>query len=84
MVDLYIYVADAAIGLRHASKKKEMQTKNTERFSAVQLEKKRYVARDFLTILVRASTADRATIREKTNPMTWNHIFQLQRQCRGA
>ena len=67
MVDLYIYVADAAIGLRRASKKKEMQTKNTERFSAVQLEKKRYVARDFLTILVRASILPKKSYQVRYN-----------------
>ena len=25
-----------------------------------------------------------ATVRERTNPTTWNHIFKLQRQNRGA
>ena len=48
MVDLCIHVADAVIGSRLASKKKEeMWTKNTVCFTAVELEKKRYIVRDF-------------------------------------
>ena len=39
MVDFSINVADAAIGLRHASQNKEMWTKNTVCFTAVELEK---------------------------------------------
>ena len=39
MVDFSINVADAAIGLRRASKNKEMWTKNTVCFTAVELDK---------------------------------------------
>ena len=39
VVDFSINVADAAIGLRHASQNKEMWTKNTVCFTAVELEK---------------------------------------------
>ena len=46
MVNFSINVADAAIGLRRASKNKEMWTKNTVCFTAVELEKTLHV-RDF-------------------------------------
>ena len=40
-------------------------------------------------VLVRARTAVKIALlidiaREKSNPTLWNHIFKLQRQCRGA
>ena len=92
VVDLWIHVADAAIGLRRASKNKEMWTKHIVCFTAVELEKNVTSYEIFRKIVVRTSTAHRwrsskkknlATVRERTNPTTWKHIFQLERQSRG-
>ena len=91
MVDFFIHVADAAIGLRRALKKEKSGQKNTV-FYCCRARKKRYdIVRDvfFNTRMYKycidggAVKKHLATVREKTNPTTWNHIFQLQRQSRG-
>ena len=59
VVDLRIYVADAAIGFRRVSKTKKRRRKNTAVLvSAVELEKNLTYYEIFETILVRTSTTD--------------------------
>ena len=92
VVDFWNNVADAAIGLRRASKSKETWTKKYCVFYC-RARKKNVTSYDIsCKILVRTSTANRwRSSKENTWPQyekknksnNWNHIFQLQRQSRG-
>ena len=93
MVDFLIHVADAAIALRRASKKqKKCGQKSTVCFTAVELEKNvtsyeifffNSRAHEYCSSMEEQLKKPLATVREKTNPTTWNDIFQLERQSRG-
>ena len=62
-------------------------------FTAVEPQKKRHIVRDFsknartyeyCSSMEEQYKKESATVREILNPTTWNHIFLLQRQSRGA
>jgi len=76
-------------------KTKKRGKQNTVCFSAESYKKKRYWVyrtrffekRSYVRLLLIDGGAVKkylATVRRRTSPTTWNHIFQLQRQSRGA
>ena len=94
VVDLWIHVADAAIGLRRASKNKEMWTKHIVCFTAVELEKNVTSYEIFEKFsYVRVLLIDGGAVKKNTWPQyekkhTWytttrNHVFQLEQRSRG-
>ena len=94
MVEHSIDVDDAAIGLRRTSKNKRDMDKKMRQsvcFTAVELEKNVtsydiFLKYSYVQVLLVDGGAVKKTLghsTDKTNPTTWNHIFQLQRQSRG-
>ena len=94
VVDFSIHVAGAAIGLRPASKNKEMWKQKILQcvfYCCCRARKKRYIVRDFFekysyVLLIDGGAVKKhlATVPEKADPTTLNHIyFQRQRQSQS-